>query len=394
MIHLRFGGPILRGMSQVPRLSDDLAAAFAGRSVLVTGHTGFKGSWLTLWLNSLGARVTGYALAPETEPALFDAAGVIDLVHRHVVGDVRDRDAVATAIHQAAPEVVLHLAARTVVREGYARPAEAFSVNVDGTTAVLDAVLRLDRPCVVVVVTSDKCYANDESGRPFTETDPLGGRDPYSASKAAQELVTQSYRASFFAPEEQAAAGHPAHRLASGRAGNVIGGGDWTPDGLVADLARARARRGETVLRSPTAVRPWQHVLEPLSGYLMLAARLAAPDGGHVGSTYNFGPDLQDDATVEQLVSQLVTEWGPLPGSGPGWRSTPDPDGVPEAGVLRLAIGRAQTELGWQPRWRLDETLVRTARWYRAFEQDPRSAREECLIDIRAYTAAIVGAEG
>src|SRR5829696_3916796 len=204
-------------------MNEEVAAAFAGRSVFVTGHTGFKGSWLSLWLSELGARVTGFALAPETEPSLFEAADVVSLLERHVEGDVRDREALATAVREASPDVVLHLAARTVVREGYARPSEAFSVNVDGTTALLDAVRELRRPCAVVVVTSDKCYANDGSGRPFTESDPLGGHDPYSASKAAQELVTLSYRSSFFDPATRDPAA-PTVRLASGRAGNVVGG--------------------------------------------------------------------------------------------------------------------------------------------------------------------------
>jgi CDP-glucose 4,6-dehydratase len=368
-------------------MTDALARAFSGRSVLVTGHTGFKGSWLALWLHELGAHVTGYALAPETTPALFEAARVEELLAGHVVADIRDRTAIAATVRQCEPDIVLHLAARTVVREGYARPAEHFSVNVDGTTAVLDAVRSLERPCVVVVVTSDKCYLNDELGVPFTETDPLGGRDPYSASKAAQELVTQSYRLSFFDADLQMAAGRPAVRLASGRAGNVIGGGDWTPDGLVADLARARSRRDVTVLRSPGSVRPWQHVLEPLSGYLTLAARLAGPTGDTVGSAFNFGPDPRDDATVEQLVSRLLSAWGPLPdgSQAPGSRNEPAADGSHEAGVLRLAVDRARAELAWQPRWRLDETIERTARWYRVVERDPAAARDECLADIRAY---------
>ena len=368
-------------------MTDALASHFSGRSVLVTGHTGFKGSWLSLWLHELGARVTGYALPPETTPALFKVARVEDLLVRHVVGDIRDRAAVASAVRDAEPDIVLHLAARTVVREGYARPAEHFSVNVDGTTAVLDAVRALTHPCAVVVVTSDKCYLNDEGGRPFTENDPLGGHDPYSASKAAQELVTQSYRLSFFDPAAQAEGGRPVVRLASGRAGNVIGGGDWTPDGLVADLARARGRNGVAVLRNPAAVRPWQHVLEPLSGYLTLAARLAGQGGGTVASAYNFGPDLRDDASVEQLVSQLMAAWGARPGGSPaaGWRSEPRADAAHEAERLRLAIDRARVDLGWEPRWRLEEALQRTARWYRGVEEHPATAREECLRDIRAY---------
>lgn len=374
-------------------MNDPLVSAFSGRSVLVTGHTGFKGSWLSLWLHELGAHVTGYALAPETRPALFDAAGIEELLVRHVVGDIRDRPAVVAVVQEAQPDIVLHLAARTVVREGYARPAEHFSVNVDGTTAVLDAVRTLKRRCAVVVVTSDKCYVNDEAGRPFSETDALGGHDPYSASKAAQELVTQSYRLSFFEAAARPTSARPMVCLASGRAGNVIGGGDWTPDGLVADLARARSRGEVTVLRSPDAVRPWQHVLEPLSGYLTLAARLAGPDGGTTRSAYNFGPDPRDDATVEQLVGRLLSAMGPLPdgSAAAGWRSEASADAGHEAGVLRLAIDRARDELGWQPRWRLEEALQRTARWYRGVERDPAAARDECLADIEAYPLSIRG---
>jgi CDP-glucose 4,6-dehydratase len=362
-------------------MTHDLASTFAGRSVLVTGHTGFKGSWLSLWLAELGARVTGFALSPETEPSLFHVADVVSVLERHVVGDVRDRSALVEVVRRADPDVVLHLAARTVVREGYARPAEAFSVNVDGTTALLDAVRLSDRDCAVVVVTSDKCYANDESGRPFTEGDPLGGHDPYSASKAAQELVTQSYRSSFFDPAHRDT-GRPVIRLASGRAGNVIGGGDWTADGLVADLARARARGETPVLRHPGAIRPWQHVLEPLGGYLALAAHLAGPGGDRVAPAYNFGPAPEDDATVGDMTDQLLAAWD---GAAPGWRREDAAPELAEAGVLRLAIDKAARDLAWRPRWRLDEAISRTARWYRAFERDPRSARAECLTDIRAY---------
>jgi CDP-glucose 4,6-dehydratase len=365
-------------------MTADLTAAFAGRSVFVTGHTGFKGSWLCQWLAELGARVTGYSLAPETAPSLFEVADVENSLERHVIGDIRDRNAVLAALRRAAPDVVLHLAARTVVREGYVRPAEAFSVNVDGTTALLDAVRALDRDCAVVVVTSDKCYANDESGRRFTEDDPLGGRDPYSASKAAQELVTQSYRASFFDPVIRNA-GEPVVRLASGRAGNVIGGGDWTADGLIADLARTRARRGEVVLRHPEAVRPWQHVLEPLAGYLTLAASLAGSAGDEVAGAYNFGPGPEDDCTVGELADRLLGAWDPESTRRRRWRREDGAEHLPEAGVLRLASDRARSDLGWRPRWRLDEAVVRTARWYRAFESDPDGAHTACLTDIRAY---------
>lgn len=365
-------------------MSERLADAFAGRSVLVTGHTGFKGSWLALWLDELGARVSGYALPPETTPALFHEARVAEVMDHHTVGDIRDREAVAAAVRQADPDVVLHLAARTVVREGYVRPAEAFSVNVDGTTSVLDAVRARNRPCAVVVVTSDKCYANDESGRPFTETDPLGGRDPYSASKAAQELVAQSYRASFCDADPTSTL-----RLASGRAGNVIGGGDWTPDGLVADLIRARARGADISLRNPGAIRPWQHVLEPLAGYLALAIRLTQGEENAAAPAYNFGPDPRDDATVEEVVSRLLAALGSGSGSvAAAGRASGNGD-PHEAHVLRLSIELAQAGLGWRPRWRLDETIARTARWYRAHEEHADSARRECLTDIRAYSATL-----
>lgn len=365
-------------------MTADLTAAFAGRSVFVTGHTGFKGAWLCLWLAELGARVTGYALAPETEPSLFEVADVESSLEQHMIGDIRDREAVEASVRRAAPDVVLHLAARTVVREGYVRPAEAFSVNVDGTTALLDAVRALDHDCAVVVVTSDKCYANDESGRRFTEDDPLGGHDPYSASKAAQELVTQSYRTSFFDPAARGV-GRPVVRLASGRAGNVIGGGDWTADGLVADLARTRARGEEMVLRHPEAVRPWQHVLEPLAGYLTLAAHLAAPAGDETAAAYNFGPDPEDDCTVGQLVDRVLEAWDPDSAGRRRWRREDGAEHLPEAGVLRLASDRARSDLGWRPRWRLDEAVAHTAWWYRAFESDPDSARAACLGDIRSY---------
>ncbi len=362
----------------------DLTSSFADRSVFVTGHTGFKGSWLCLWLVEMGARVSGFALAPETEPSLFEAANVETCLEHSDVGDIRDRDAVAAALRRAAPDVVLHLAARTVVREGYARPAEVFAVNVDGTTALLDGVRALGCDCAVVVVTSDKCYANDESGRRFTEDDPLGGHDPYSASKAAQELVTQAYRASFFAPATRTIGG-PVVRLASGRAGNVIGGGDWTSDGLVADLARTRALGEEMVLRHPEAVRPWQHVLEPLAGYLTLAARLAGPAGDETAGAYNFGPDPEDDCTVGELVDRIQDLWGPDPSEWRRWRREAGAVHLPEAGVLRLASDRARLDLGWQPRWRLGEAVARTARWYRTFESDPGSARDACTADIRSY---------
>ena len=246
-------------------MDDAVRSAFAGRSVFVTGHTGFKGSWLSLWLDALGAQVTGYALDPPTEPSNFEAAGVAAVLQADHRADLRDRASLEAALRSSRPDVILHLAAQSVVLESYAEPSETFSVNVMGTAVLLDAIRAIGRPAAVVIVTSDKCYANDGAGRPFVEDDPLGGHDPYSASKAGTELVAAAYRASFFPAASLADHGVA---IATARAGNVIGGGDWTADGLVADTVRALDRDAPIRLRHPAAVRPWQHVLEPLDGYL------------------------------------------------------------------------------------------------------------------------------
>ena len=251
---------------------DELGRAFSGRSVLLTGHTGFKGSWLALWLHRLGAQVTGYALDPPTDPSNFAVSSVGDVLVDDLRADIRNRDAFARAVRDSRPDIVLHLAAQTVVLDSYREPVDTFDVNVVGTAVVLDVLRTSDRPCAVVVVTSDKCYANDESGRRFGEADPLGGDDPYSASKAGTELVAAAYRRSFFPPEDLDLHGVA---LATARAGNVIGGGDWTPHGMVADIVASVSRNEPVSLRRPTAIRPWQHVLEPLAGYLTLAARLS-----------------------------------------------------------------------------------------------------------------------
>jgi len=366
--------------------ADELRAAFAGRSVLVTGHTGFKGSWLVAWLDELGAQVTGYALDPPTDPNLFEAASIGDLLQADHRADIRDRSSLDAAIRSSEPDVILHLAAQTVVLEGYRSPVETFSVNVTGTAVVLDAIRAAGRPCAVVVVSSDKCYRNDESGRPFSEDDPLGGEDPYSASKAGTEIVTAAYRQSFFPPE--ALATH-AVALASARAGNVIGGGDWTPHGIVADIGRAIAT-GETLrLRRPHAIRPWQHVLEPLGGYLTVAARLLGPDAAHVTRAWNFGPEQGDEATVKDLTERIFAAWGR--GS---WRDDQRSEDLPEAGVLRLSIEQARADLGWRPRWHLADAIERTVNWQRRYATDPKSARESTVADIRAYMSADHAATG
>ncbi len=326
--------------------------------VFLTGHTGFKGGWLALWLHVLGARVHGYALNPSTSPSLFETANVSAALASDVRADLADLDALKSALAAARPRVVFHLAAQPLVRAGYADPVATFTTNVMGTVHVLEAIRAVDSVQAAVIVTTDKVYDNLESMRPYCETDPLGGHDPYSASKGAAEIVTASYRASFFACSD----GHPA-RIATARAGNVIGGGDWAPDRLVPDCLKAFAAGGAVSLRYPGAVRPWQHVLEPLSGYLRLAQALLDTDGARFAGAWNFGPDASGDATVGEVAEAVAGLWGdaaqvdfPHGGQHPH-----------EAGLLRLDITRARNELGWHPRWTLQTALRGTVGWHKSW---------------------------
>lgn len=336
-----------------------------GRRVLVTGHTGFKGGWLALWLAELGARVRGFALAPEAQPSpypdsqpgLYEAARVGERVDS-VLGDVRDRDALAAAVAGFAPEIVFHLAAQSLVRRSFAAPVETFATNVMGTVHLLEALRAWRGPVAVVIVSSDKCYANPETGAALRESDPLGGKDPYSASKAGAELVAASYRASFFDPERLAEHGIA---VASARAGNVIGGGDRARDRLVPDLVRAWTRGDEAVLRNPGSRRPWQHVLDPLDGYLRLA-RLLSEGRADLATGWNFGPLPRASCTTQQLVELAAAHWGP----DAGWRVERDPKAPSEARLLALDSSRARDELGWTPRDSLDTAVGHTLAWYRA----------------------------
>jgi CDP-glucose 4,6-dehydratase len=333
---------------------------YAGKRVLVTGHTGFKGSWLTAWLSRLGAEVTGLALAPESERWMFAALG-LERRCRHRVGDVRDLAAVRAALDQARPEVVFHLAAQPLVRRSYAQPVETLAVNVMGTAHLLESIRDAGRPCAVVVVTSDKCYENQEWPYGYRETDPMGGHDVYSMSKGATELLVSSFRRSFFPPERLSEHGVA---LATARAGNVVGGGDWADDRLIPDCVRALERGTAIPIRRPGSVRPWQHVLEPLSGYLMLGARLmgvGTKEPGAFAEAWNFGPRADEALPVRDVVEQLLSRWG----SGT-WEDQSDPSAPHEAGLLRLSIDKAVARLGWRPRWTLAETIARTADWYRA----------------------------
>jgi CDP-glucose 4,6-dehydratase len=329
-----------------------------GRKVFLTGHTGFKGSWLSLWLNALGAQVTGYALDPPTHPSLFEQADLAGSV-RSICADIRDFQRLKAEIAKCHPDVVVHMAAQSVVRRGYEDPIETYSANVMGTVHVLEAVRQLNRPCVVVNITSDKCYSNREWVWGYRENEPMGGRDPYSNSKGCAELVTSAYQQSFFPPTM-----FDSHRvaIASARAGNAIGGGDWTGNQLIPDLIKAFLGGRPCLIRSPSAVRPWQFVLEPLHGYLMLAQRLAKDAPGFAGG-WNFGPAEADAKPVSWIADELARLWG----NGASWLR--DPGAHPaEAHFLRLDASKARSCLDWHPLLPLDRALDWIVEWYRAFQ--------------------------
>jgi CDP-glucose 4,6-dehydratase len=353
----------------------DLDRTYRGRRVLVTGHTGFKGSWLALWLCELGAEVHGYALAPATDPDLFTAARVGAGLAGHTLGDVRDLPRFAAALAEARPEIVFHLAAQPLVAESYRDPVGTVTTNVVGTTHLLDIVRRApEPPAAVVVVTSDKCYENREWPYPYRESDTLGGQDLYSASKAAAELVVDAFRRSFLAGRAVA--------VASARAGNVIGGGDWSPHRIVPDSVRALAAGEPIRVRNPAAVRPWQHVLEPLSGYLSLGSHLlsaGARAGADLCTAWNFGPEPGHARTVSDVVETLLAAWG-----HGRWETTGDEVGA-EATLLTLAIDKARTGLSWSPRWGFATAVTRTAAWYRTFYDGDVDAASLCKLQIGEY---------
>jgi len=345
---------------------------FRGRRVLITGHTGFKGCWLTLWLARLGADITGISLAPVTHPNLFSLADIETLCKHHIC-DIRDGKGIASIVDKTQPEIVFHLAAQPLVRASYRQPVDTFSTNIMGTINLLDALRHVDSVKAVVMVTTDKVYHNQEQLHPYTEEDRLGGIDPYSASKAASELVIASYRESYLAEKGVA--------VTTARAGNVVGGGDWSEDRLIPDAVNAWENKNTLEIRRPDAIRPWQHVLEPLLGYMQLAKKSYQQAG--LAGAYNFGPDINESATVRKVISMAQQAYGS------GEVNFHDVlEGPHEAGLLMLDAHKSHRLLNVKPVWPLTETLQRTLHWYRA-EHKNASARDLCEADIIAYEALL-----
>nr|VFJ92099.1 MAG: CDP-glucose 4,6-dehydratase [Candidatus Kentron sp. LFY] len=345
-------------------------AFWKDRRVLLTGHTGFKGSWLSLWLLQMGAKVHGYALEPDTNPALFQQLGLEQDVD-HYIGDIRDAQGLDARVRDVRPEVVLHLAAQPLVLRSYDEPSLTWQTNVMGSINLLEALRRLENRCAVVMVTTDKVYENREWEFAYREIDRLGGHDPYSSSKAGMELAVSSWRRSFFANRSS-------KYIATARAGNVIGGGDWASNRILPDIARALASGRSVAVRNPNAVRPWQHVLEPLSGYLRLAERLYLEGASTFESAFNFGPEAGDCRTVRDLVETALEIW---PGN---WHDASDPRAPHEAGLLTLSIEKARAMLAWAPRWRFVDAVRHTIDWYRMVDQGT-PARDISLTQIQAY---------
>lgn len=343
-----------------------------GKKVFLTGHTGFKGGWLSLWLVSMGAKVTGYALAPNTSPNLFDVLAIDSLIEKSHIADIRDLESLQKAMSGAKPDVVIHMAAQPLVRYSYANPVETYATNVMGTVHVLESIRSLDCVRATVVVTTDKCYENKEWAWGYRENESMGGYDPYSNSKGCAELVTSAYRQSYFSSPNSA------NKVASARAGNVIGGGDWSEDRLIPDAIKAFEEDKPLMIRNPLATRPWQHVLEPLSGYLILAQALYE-EGLPFASGWNFGPRDEDSRAVQEVVDLLISHWGETA----TWEK--EGSGQPhEANLLKLDCSKARMQLGWSPKWNLDTALQKIAQWQKAF-QAQENMQQISLIQINQY---------
>ena len=350
------------------------ASFWRGRKVFITGHTGFKGGWLCLWLQSLGAEITGFSLEPPTSPSLFEVARVGQGMSS-IIGDIRDGEVLSRAMNEARPEVVIHMAAQPLVRYSYDHPVETYSTNVMGTVHLLEAVRAVGTVRSVEVVTSDKCYENKEWVWGYRENEPMGGYDPYSNSKGCSELVVSSYRSSYFNP-----AAYEKHgvALASARAGNVIGGGDWAGDRLIPDMLRAVEAGRPVVIRNPHAIRPWQHVLEPLKGYLLLAEKLYEK-GTELAEGWNFGPNDEDAKPVGWIVGKMTDQWG----DGASW-VLDGQEHLHEAHFLKLDCSKAQSRLGWRPRWSIEQAIEKIIVWHRAYLAG-EDMREITLKQIGGY---------
>ena len=344
------------------------------KRVFITGHTGFKGSWLCIWLKSLGAKVTGYALQPSTVPSLFEAAAVSEGMHS-IIADIRDEQALASALKEAQPDVVIHMAAQALVRYSYHHPVETYAVNVMGTVNLLEAVRKCTSVKSVLVVTSDKCYENRERDAGYREDEPMGGFDPYSNSKGCAELVVSAYRQSFFENGKHVG-------IATARAGNVIGGGDWSDDRLIPDMVRAFVADEPVVIRNPGAVRPWQHVFEALHGYLLLLERMAT-NPEQYSRAWNFGPEDADARDVAWIVEQFVSTWGAA-----DWRIEADTENLHEAHLLKLDCSMARRELAWQPVLKLEQAIEWIAEWYRC-QRDGDDVVALSLQQLNAYQSKV-----
>jgi CDP-glucose 4,6-dehydratase len=347
------------------------------KKVFITGNTGFKGSWLTLWLSSLGAEITGYSLVPPTNPSLFDECR-LDFDINSITGDIRNSEALSIAMKTANPDIVFHLAAQPLVRDSYKNPVETYTTNVIGTVNLFEAVRKCSNIGTVVNVTTDKCYENKEWPWAYRENEPLGGYDPYSSSKACAELVTSAYRSSFFNTEQFAEHGVT---IATARAGNVIGGGDWASDRLLPDCFRSLLQGNPIIIRNPHSIRPWQHVLEPLSGYLLLAQKLYE-NGPKYSGAWNFGPSDHDARTVEWIVKKICEMWGRESTYGVDEGEHPH-----EATYLKLDCSKAKMELGWTPKWSLEIALEKILDWNKVF-QAKGDLKMKCLQQIKEYRFA------
>lgn len=346
-----------------------------GKRVFLTGHTGFKGGWLSLWLASMGAKVTGYALAPNTNPSFFEVVKINNEIDQSYIADIRDLEKIKSAMNNVRPEIVIHMAAQPLVRCSYANPVETYATNVMGTVNVLEGIRTLDCVRAAVIVTTDKCYENKEWTWGYRENEPMGGYDPYSNSKGCAELVTSAYRQSYFAPEK-----YSEHKvaIASARAGNVIGGGDWSKDRLIPDAIKAFEANEALMIRNPLATRPWQHVLEPLSGYLVLAQALYE-QGAKFNGGWNFGPRDEDARSVHDVIDCLINHWG----APAAWKQD-ESEQPHEARSLKLDISKAKQFLKWSPKWSLDQAISNISHWHSECQQSA-DMRRVSLNQIQNY---------